>query len=67
MPADRDDRAAEFDMLMARAGITVPPDLRGDLLAAYPGLCEQTALLHGQLGPADEPSNTFRLYPLEGR
>ncbi len=63
MPSDRDDRSAEFDMLMARAGLTLAPDLRRELLAAYPGVCEQTALLHGRHGPADEPSNIFRLHP----
>jgi hypothetical protein len=53
--------AAEFDCLMARAGITVPPQRRPAVLAAYADLREQIALLHGRYGPQDEPSNVFRV------
>lgn len=52
--------AAEFDCLMARAGITVPPQRRPAVLAAYADLRQQIALLHGRYGPQHEPSNVFR-------
>jgi hypothetical protein len=53
--------AAEFDCLMARAGITVPSARRATALAAYADLREQIALLHGRYGPEAEPSNVFRM------
>lgn len=55
--------AGEFDCLMARAGITVPPARRAAALAAYADLREQIALLHGRYGYEAEPSNVFRLSP----
>ncbi len=59
-----DDLATEFDMLMARAGLTVPLDQRTELLAGYAGLLEQVALLRGPRTAAVEPSNIFRLAKL---
>jgi hypothetical protein len=53
--------AAEFDCLMARAGVTVPPQRRAAALTAYADLREQIALLHGRYGPAHEPSYVFRV------
>jgi hypothetical protein len=58
--------AAEFDGLMARAGITVPEARRATVLIAYADLRQQIALLHGRYGAAAEPSNVFRLSPVEG-
>ena len=52
--------AAEFDCLMQRAGITVPPQRRAGWLTAYADLRGQIALLHGRYGPEAEPSNVFR-------
>ena len=43
--------AAEFDCLMTRAGITVPPQRRAAALVAYADLRGQIALLHGRYGP----------------
>ncbi|HUB14543.1 MAG TPA: hypothetical protein VMB34_21515 [Acetobacteraceae bacterium] len=57
--------AAEFDMLMARSGINVPASRRTTVLAAYADLRSQIALLHGRYGAAAEPSNVFRLSPVE--
>ncbi|HVC63014.1 MAG TPA: hypothetical protein VND19_21955 [Acetobacteraceae bacterium] len=57
--------AAEFDCLMARAGIAVPRARRATVLAAYADLRQQIALLHGRYGAAAEPSNVFRLSPVE--
>ena len=66
MPPKPRDEAAEFDMLMARAGLAVPDDLRELLLPAYGGLGEQVAMLRSARTAAAEPSNTFRLHPLAG-
>jgi hypothetical protein len=62
-----DALAAEFDCLMTRAGITIPPQRRAAALAAYADLRGQIALLHGRYGPEAEPSNVFRLAPTGGR
>jgi len=62
-----DALAAEFDCLMARAGVSVPPQRRAAALIAYADLRGQIALLHGRYGPAAEPSNVFRLAPAEQR
>ena len=59
--------AAEFDCLMARAGLTIPPARRAGYLIAFADLREQLALLHPLRGGAAEPSNVFRLEPMERR
>jgi hypothetical protein len=53
--------ATEFDVLMRRAGITVPVDRRAGVLASYADLHQQIALLRNRYAHADEPSNVFRL------
>ena len=62
-----DALAAEFDCLMARAGITVPSQRRATVLAAYADLRGQIALLHGRYGHEAEPSNVFRVEPAGGK
>jgi len=62
-----DALAAEFDCLMARAGVSVPPQRWAAALIAYADLRGQIALLHGRYGPEAEPSNVFRLTPAEQR
>ena len=57
----KDALVAEFDMLMARAGVTIPDTRRAAVLTAYADLRGQIALLHGRYGPEHEPSNVFRL------
>jgi len=52
---------AEFDCLMARAGVAVPQQRREAALVAYADLRGQIALLHGRYGPEAEPSNVFRV------
>lgn len=59
-----DALGAEFDMLMARAGVTVPPARRAGILASYADLRNQLALLHGRYSHIDEPANVFRLTPM---
>jgi hypothetical protein len=56
-----DELAAEFDILMRRAGITVPAERRATVLASYADLSEQIALLHNRYAYTDEPANIFRL------
>ena len=60
-----DELAAEFDILMRRAGITVPAERRATVLASYADLNEQIALLHNRYAYTDEPANIFRLAPPE--
>jgi hypothetical protein len=62
-----DALAAEFDCLMARAGLTIPSQRRAATLAAYADLRGQIALLHGRYGHEAEPSNVFRLSPAGGK
>ena len=56
---------AEFDILMRRAGISVPPERRTAVLASYADLLGQIALLHDRYAYTDEPANVFRLTPRE--
>ena len=62
-PISPDALAAEFDCLMARAGITIPPRRRATALAAFADLRGQIALLHGRYDHTAEPSNVFSLAP----
>lgn len=55
---------AEFDTLMARAGLNVPPSRRAGSIAAYADLRSQIALLNVPRSAAVEPANVFRLTPL---
>jgi hypothetical protein len=59
--------AAEFECLLARAGIRIPDTRRAAALASYADLRGQIALLHGRYGAANEPSNVFRLSPMEAK
>ena len=54
---------AEFDTLMARAGIAIPADHRPALLAAYLDLRAALALLEATEA---EPAHVFRPDPLGG-
>jgi hypothetical protein len=56
-----DELAAEFDMFMRRAGITVPADRRAVVLASYADMYEQIVLLRNRYAHTDEPANVFRL------
>lgn len=64
-PRSPDDLAAEFDALLKRAGVTLPPDRRAAALAGYEDLLGQIALLHGRYSHISEPANIFRLQPVE--
>ncbi len=54
---------AEFDTLMARAGIAIPDDRRPALLAAFVDLRAALALLEDAEA---EPAHVFRPDPLGG-
>ena len=56
---------AEFDTLMARAGLTIPPARRAALLAGYADIRAMLPLLRQPRTAAAEPSNVFRLTKLE--
>lgn len=57
--------AAEFDMLVARAGVPVPPDRRDAILAGYADFRAQLHLLHGPRTHLAEPANIFSLVAKE--
>lgn len=59
-----EELATEFDVLMRRAGLTVPAARRAAVLASYADLRDQMALLHGRYGYQAEPSNVFRMSPM---
>jgi hypothetical protein len=60
-----DALAAEFDAMMARSAITIPPARRAAMLDGYADLRAQMALLHGRYSHVSEPANVFRLTPTE--
>ncbi len=55
--------AAEFDMLTARAGLTIPPDRRAGLIEAFADMRAQLPLLHTPRSHPVELANVFRLTP----
>jgi len=56
---------AEFDALMARAGLTIPPARRARYIAALADLRTQLALVNVPRSAVVEPANVFRLSPIE--
>jgi hypothetical protein len=64
----QDDAALEreFDMLMAKAGATVPADRRAGLIAGYRDMKLMAALLRQPRAAADEPSNIYSLKSFVG-
>ena len=61
MPHAPEALAAEFDMLMQRAGLAIPAERRAQVLVAYAELRDQVDLLRNGRAAAAEPSNVFRL------
>ena len=51
--------AAEFDVLMVRAGLTLSGDQRVSVLTAYSEFRSQLRLLHGPRDHLAEPSSVF--------
>lgn len=51
----------ELDMLMAKAGATLPADRKAGIVAGYRDLKRMAALLRQPRTAADEPSNIFSL------
>jgi hypothetical protein len=51
----------ELDMLLAKAGATVPPHLKPGVLAGYRDMKVMAATVHGSRPAAHEPSNVFSL------
>ncbi|MFI7537278.1 hypothetical protein [Streptosporangium sp. NPDC049376] len=52
---------AEFELLMARHGITVPAEWRPGTYAGFVSLREQAATLHGVRDPHGEPAMVYRI------
>lgn len=65
MPSS-DELAAEFDMLMRRAGLAVPEQRRATVLASYADFRGQMDLLRERYAYTDEPANVFRVPAMEG-
>jgi hypothetical protein len=63
MAVNAEERAAEFDAAMRRAGIVVPEERRAAMLTGYEELRGQIDLLRQERSEAAEPSNVFRLAP----
>jgi len=51
---------AEFDALLARAGLTIPEDRRAGLLIAFADLRAEILRLHEALPPELEPAAVYR-------
>jgi hypothetical protein len=56
---------AEFDMFMARAGLTIPADRRAALLSGFADLRAMLPVLRQPRTAAAEPANIFRLSKLD--
>jgi hypothetical protein len=58
-----DDKALEheFDILMAKAGASVPVERKAGVLAGYRDMKRMTALVRQPRCAADEPSNIYSL------
>lgn len=50
-----------FDALMARAGVTIPPDRRQVLIVGYEDLKKRSALLRQPRTDADSPAFIYRV------
>ena len=55
------DLERELDMLLAKAGADVPPDLKPGLLAGYRDMKRMAAMVHQPRAATAEPSNVFSL------
>lgn len=53
----------EFDVVMHKAGLTVPPQRRAGTLVAYKDMQRMAALLRQPRTAASEPSNIYSLLP----
>ncbi len=65
MSRSAESLAAEFDVFMSRAGLTLSSERRQQLLPAYAELRDQVELLRSSRTAAAEPSNVFRLQPIK--
>ena len=58
------DLERELDMLLAKAGASVPPNLKSGILAGYAEMKRMASVVRQQpRTAADEPSNVFSLTP----
>jgi hypothetical protein len=57
----KDDTEHELDMLLAKAGASVPPHLKAGILAGYRDMKVMAARVRQPRTAASEPSNVFSL------
>lgn len=55
------DLKTELDVLLRRAGVSLPPEPHDAILAVYADLRAQIALLHSKRPATSEPSNVYRM------
>jgi hypothetical protein len=61
IPLGEESLEREFDMLMARNGLVVPPDRRAGTIVVYRELMRMTELLRQPMPLESEPSNIYSL------
>ncbi len=59
--SSQDGLEHELDVLLAKAGATVPPHLKGGILAGYRDMKVMAAKVRQPRTAASEPSNVFSL------
>ncbi len=59
MPEDDDALALEFNVMAARAGLTIPEQRRPGLFAGFKDIRQMAALLRQPRSAASEPAATF--------
>ena len=63
--SDTEMLGAEFDLLAAKAGLTIPADRRAAMLDIYKELRRMGEVLKAaDLGPTDEPANIYTFDPI---
>jgi hypothetical protein len=64
---NEEDVERQFDIAVARAGLTVPPERRPVMLAAFEDVLAWSAMLTAPArAPALEPSNTYSVAGMAG-
>lgn len=63
MSADENPLEHELDIVMMKAGVTVPAERKAGVLAGYAETKKLTALLRQPRTAASEPSNIYSMKP----
>jgi hypothetical protein len=67
MSQEDDALEREFDVVMRKAGLSVPAERRAGTLAAYADMQRMAAILRQPRDATHEPSNIFSLVPFARR